>query len=172
MFIEQLLQAIDIVVVNGASSLCHRPFEALAEAFADFSGEVLPAGVAVIARERELGVAQRHGSVARDLLCLFAERVEGRPTRERFRSGHCDLLSSIACTPLNTRLKEGATLHTTQTQTGGSIPLPRGGWRPVSALPPVSGACRVMSNLASDAAGQSRGRSVNARTKRRTGSTV
>ena len=112
-FSQQLLQAFDVVVVNDASSLRCRPLQTVAEAFAHFSGEVLPAGVAVLTRDHELRVALRQGQVdmwqvhsrtcdgtgvtggdvARELLCLFAEGVERRTSRERLRSGHCDLLS-------------------------------------------------------------------------------
>ena len=119
-FSQQLLQTFDVVVVNDASSLRYRPLEPLAEALADFSGEVLPAGIAVLTRDHELRVALRQrqvdirqvrartcdgtgvtgGDVAREPLCLFTEGFERRTSRERLRSGHCDLLSSIACTPL------------------------------------------------------------------------
>src|SRR4029453_12564288 len=117
-----------------------RPLEALAEAFAHFSGEVLPAGVAVLTRDHELRIALRQGQVdmwqvhsctgdglgvtgsdvAREFLCLFSKGLERRTSRKRLRSGHCDLLSSIACAPLKTRLKEGA--HTTQTTQVGVFP--------------------------------------------------
>ena len=112
-FSQQLLQAFDVVVVNDASSLRCRPLQTFAEPFAHFSGEVLPAGVAVLTRDHELRVALRQrqvdirqmhprtrdgsgvtgGDVARELLCLFAEGFERRTSRERLRSGHCDLLS-------------------------------------------------------------------------------
>ena len=107
-FRQQLLQAFDVVVVNDASSLRCRPLESFAEAFADFSGEVLPACVAVLARDQELRVALRQrrvdirqmrartrdgtgvtgGDVAREFLCLFTEGFERRTSRERLRSGH------------------------------------------------------------------------------------
>ena len=110
---QQLLQAFDVVVVNDASSLCCRPLESFAEAFADFSGEVLPAGVAVLTGDHELRIALRQrqvdmwqvhartcdgsgvtgGDVARELLCLFTEGLERRTSRERLRSGHSDPLS-------------------------------------------------------------------------------
>src|SRR5215469_2806242 len=56
-FSQQLLQAFDVVVVNGACSLCCRALQTVTEAFAHLSGEVLPSGVAVLAREHELGIA-------------------------------------------------------------------------------------------------------------------
>jgi hypothetical protein len=56
-FPQQLLQAFDVVVVNEASSLPDRPLQTAAKALADFSGEVLPAAVAVLTRECELSVA-------------------------------------------------------------------------------------------------------------------
>jgi hypothetical protein len=56
-----LLQAVDVVVVNDASRLLGRPLQTFAKALADFSGEILPAGEAVLACECELGIAQRHG---------------------------------------------------------------------------------------------------------------
>ena len=110
-FSQQLLQAFDVVVVNDPSSLRYRPLEPLAEALADLSREVLPAGVAVLARDHELRVALRQrqvdtrqmrartrdgtgvtgGDVARELLCLFAEGFERRTDRERLRNGHCAL---------------------------------------------------------------------------------
>ena len=112
-FSQQLLQAFDVVVVNDASSLCCRPLESFAEAFADFSGEVLPAGVAVLAGDHELRVTLRQGQVnvwqlrpgtcdgsgvtggdlTRQLLGLFTEGLERRTNREGLRSGHGDLLS-------------------------------------------------------------------------------
>jgi len=84
-----------------------RPLQTCAEALTHFSREVLPAGVAVLTREYELGVALRQGQVnmwqlhpctcdgrgvtggdvARELLCLFTEGFEGRTSRERRRSG-------------------------------------------------------------------------------------
>ncbi len=105
--------AFDVVVVNDASSLLRCPLQTVAEAFAHFGGEILPAGEAVLTREHELGVALRQGQVylwelrprtcdgtgatggdvARELLRLFAEGFERRTGRERLRSGHCDLLS-------------------------------------------------------------------------------
>ncbi len=112
-FSQQLLQAFDVVVVNGVSSLCDRPLQTLAEALAHLRGEALPAGVAVLTREHELRVALRQGQVniwqlrartrdgaritggdvAPELLCLLTEGFERRTSRERLRSGHCDLLS-------------------------------------------------------------------------------
>src|SRR5262249_38333864 len=87
------------------------------EPFSHLGHEVLPAGVAVLARDHELRVALRQrqvdirqmrartryrngvtrGDVARELLCLFTERLERRTSRERFRCGHGDLLSCTAC---------------------------------------------------------------------------
>ena len=49
------------------------PLESRAQALADLGDEVLPTGVAVLTRERELGVAQRYRSISRELLGLFAE---------------------------------------------------------------------------------------------------
>jgi hypothetical protein len=115
-----LFQSIDIVVVNDASSLRNCPLQIVTKAFAHFSCEVLPAGVSVLTRDHELRVALRQGqirvwqlcprtcnridvpggNVARQSLGLFAERFERRTIREALRRGHCDLLSSIACTPL------------------------------------------------------------------------
>jgi hypothetical protein len=112
-FGQQLLQAFDVVVVNDAASLLDRPLEALAEAFAHFSGEVLPAGVAVLTRDHELRIAVRQGQVdmwqvhsctgdglgvtgsdvAREFLCLFSKGLERRTSRKRLRSGHCAPLS-------------------------------------------------------------------------------
>ena len=93
---QQLLQSLDVVVVNDALSLRCRPLQACAQAFAHFSGEVLPAGVAIFTRNHELRVALRQwrvdagqmhprpgdrrrvarGNVARELLCLFAKGLE------------------------------------------------------------------------------------------------
>src|SRR5205823_14017486 len=95
---QQLFQAFDIVAVNDASSLRCRPLQTPAEALAHFSGEVLPAGAAVLTRDHELRVALRHrqvgirqmrartrdggsvtgGDVTRELLCLFPEGFERR----------------------------------------------------------------------------------------------
>ena len=119
-FGQQLLQSFEVIVVNGAARLRCRPLQTLAETFAHFSGEVLPAGVAVFTRDHELRVALRQGQIdtwqlrsrpsdgrgvtcgdlSRELLGLFPEGLERRASRERLRSGHGDLLSSIACTPL------------------------------------------------------------------------
>ena len=75
--------------------------------------EVLPAAIAVLARDHELRVALRQrqidirqlrartrdgsgvtgGDVARESFCLFTEVFERRTSRERLRSGYCDLLS-------------------------------------------------------------------------------
>jgi hypothetical protein len=110
---QQLLQPFDVVVVNDGSSLHCRPLQTAAEAFAHFSGEVLPACVAVLTRDHELRVALRHGQintrqlrprtchrigvtsgdVARELLCLFTEGFERRTGWERLRSSHCAPLS-------------------------------------------------------------------------------
>src|SRR4030095_12267000 len=107
---------------------------------AHFGGEVLPAGEAVLTRDHELRVTLRHrhinmsqvlartrdglgvtgGDVAREFLCLFAKGLERRGGRKRTRRGQCRLLSSLACTPLKTRLKEGP--HTTQTTQVGVFP--------------------------------------------------
>ena len=112
-FSQQLLQACDVVVVNDASSLRCRPLQPFAEPLADLRREVLPAGVAVLARDHELRVALRQrqgdirqvrartrdgrgvtgGDVACELLCLFTEGFQRRTSREGLRSGHCDLLS-------------------------------------------------------------------------------
>src|SRR6266487_4521812 len=92
---------------------CAAPLQTAAEAFADFGSEVLPACVAVPTRDHELRVALRQGQanmwqlqprtcdgtgvtsgdIAGELLCLFTEGLERRTSRERLRSGHCDLLS-------------------------------------------------------------------------------
>jgi len=110
---RSLFQAFDVVVVNEASSLACRPLKTVAKSFAHFSSEVLPAGVAVLTREHELGIALRSGQVnmwqlhprtcdgrivtcgdvADELLCLFTEGFEGWTSRERLRRSHCDLLS-------------------------------------------------------------------------------
>jgi len=110
---QQLLQAVDVIVVNEAARLRNRPVEAFAQAFAHLRGEILPAGAAVLAREYQLRIALRQrqidvrhlrartgdgigmvgGGVARQFLCLFTEGFERRTSRKRFRSGHCDLLS-------------------------------------------------------------------------------
>ena len=58
-----MLQAFDVVVVNDASVLRCRTFQPFAEAFAHFSGEVLPAVVAVLARDDTLRVALRQRQV-------------------------------------------------------------------------------------------------------------
>src|SRR5262249_47865720 len=102
-----------IVVVYDASSLRCRPLQPPAEALTHFSGEVLPAGIAVLTGDYELRIALRQRQVdmwqvyartcdgtgvtgcniVRELLCLFAKGIERRPSWERPRSGHCDLLS-------------------------------------------------------------------------------
>jgi hypothetical protein len=69
--------------VNGAVSIRDGPLEIVAEAPADVSHEVLPAGEAVFPRERQLGVAVRQGSFARELLGLFTKGVERGARRER-----------------------------------------------------------------------------------------
>jgi hypothetical protein len=43
--------------VDSALGLVGSPFQPLAEAFGDFRGKVLPSGVAVFAREHQLGIA-------------------------------------------------------------------------------------------------------------------
>ena len=117
---DQSPQALDVVVVNDASSLRGGPLQSVTQTLTDFGREALPAGVAVLARDHELRIALRQGHVnlrrlrartcdgvrvasggiAREFLCLFTKGLEGRTSRERLRSGHCDLLSSIACAPL------------------------------------------------------------------------
>ena len=140
----KLLQAFDVVVVNDTSSLRCRPLQAVAEAFADLSGEVLPAGKAVLARDHELPLALRKGQIhirhlrprtcnrigvtsdqSRANSCLFAEGFERRTSRERLRrSSRPPFMNRLY--PAETRLKEGALAHDSD-QTGGSVPLPRGG---------------------------------------------
>jgi hypothetical protein len=113
MISHQLLQRFDVVVVNDVSSLLDRPLQTAAEALAHFSGEVLPAGVAVLTCDHELRVALRQGQIdirqlrahtcdgigiagsdlACELLGLFAKGFERRTIREGLRSRHCDLLS-------------------------------------------------------------------------------
>jgi hypothetical protein len=103
---QQSLQAFDVVVVNDAPSLRCRPLEPLAEPFADFSGQVLPSGIAVLASDDKLRVALRQrqvgmwqvdartrdgsgvtgGDVARELLCLLAEGFERPSKRATFRT--------------------------------------------------------------------------------------
>src|SRR5262247_576954 len=112
-FSQQLLLVFGVVVVNDASRLCYRPLQSAAKAFSHFSGEVLPAGVAVLTCDHELRVALRQGQVnvwqlrprscdrvggaggdvARKFLCLFTEGFERRTSGKGFRCGHCDLLS-------------------------------------------------------------------------------
>jgi hypothetical protein len=92
-YVETCIQAFDVVVVTDAFSLRYRPLEPLAEPLAYLGREVLPAGVAVLTREYELGIAQRRGLISSELLCLFTEGLEGRTSRERLRSGHTDPLS-------------------------------------------------------------------------------
>ena len=75
-FGQQLLQSFDVVVVNDAARLCCRPLQTLAEAIAHFSGEVLPAGVAVFTRDHELRVALRQGRV--DTWQLRSHPSDGR----------------------------------------------------------------------------------------------
>src|SRR5262249_57667278 len=107
-FGQQQLQAFDVVVVNDASTLCRRPLQTFVKAFAHFSREVLPPGVAVLTRDYELRVALRQGQVdirqvhartcdgagvtcgdvARELLCLFAEGLERGTARQSFRIDH------------------------------------------------------------------------------------
>src|SRR5690349_4328868 len=60
---HQLLQTLDVVVVDDAFSLHHRPFQTSAETLAHFGGEVLPTGVTVLTGEYELGVAERDGTI-------------------------------------------------------------------------------------------------------------
>jgi hypothetical protein len=110
---QQLLQRFDIVVVNDASSLCNRPLESLAKPLGDLGCEVLPAGKTILTRDDELRIALRQRwldarqmrprpcdcigvaarDVTRELLCLFAEGIERRTSRERLRQGHGSLLS-------------------------------------------------------------------------------
>jgi hypothetical protein len=91
------------------------PLEAVAGASAHFSGEVSPAGVAVLTRDHELRIALRQGhvdiwhvhsctgdglgvtgsDVASEFLGLFPKGLERRTSRKRLRRGHGDLLSSI-----------------------------------------------------------------------------
>src|SRR5262249_28815928 len=100
MFSEQPFECHDVVVVNGAMSRGQGRLEAAAGAPADFSGEGSPSSEAVLPRECELSLAQRQGSLTSDSLGLLAKGFERRTRRERVRSGHCALLSSIACAPL------------------------------------------------------------------------
>src|SRR5262245_30898204 len=97
---EQPFEYHDLVVVNGTMRLCESPLEIAADALADFSGEVPPSGEAVLPCECELSIAQRHGSLTRDSFGLLTKGFERRTWRERVGSGHCALLSSIACAPL------------------------------------------------------------------------
>ncbi len=160
-FSQQLLQAFDVVFVNEASSLRYRPLESLAEPFADLSREVLPAGVAVLARDHELRVALRQGQVnvwqlhprtcdgisvtggdvARELLCLFTEGFERRTSREGTSKWSLRPPFINRLCPAETRLKEGANAHDSD-QNRWECSLAAGWWRPVSALPPVSRDCR------------------------------
>ena len=138
--------------MNGAVSLLDGPLEIVAEAFADFSHEVLPAGEAVFTRERELGVALRQGvefgscararamaaaspaamSRASFLACLRRESRDGRGGRDLKRSLRPPFMNRLC--PAETRLKEGAHAHDSD-QNRWESSLAAGGWRPVSALP-------------------------------------
>ena len=95
---QQWLQAFDVVVVYDASSLPDRPFQTATKAFADFGGEILPAGKAVLTRDHQLRVTLRQrqvvirqmrartregsgvtgGDLAREPLGLFTERFQRR----------------------------------------------------------------------------------------------
>ena len=156
-FSQQLLQAFDVVVVNGASSLCRRPLQTAAKAFAHFSGEVLPACAAVFTRDHELRIALRQGQihirqlrprtcnrigvtggeVARELLCLFTGGI--RETDEPGETSKWSLRPPFMnrLYPAETRLKEGAHAHDSD-QNRWECSLAAGGWRPVNALPAVS----------------------------------
>ncbi len=72
-FGQQWLQAFGVVVVNEALGLGDGPFESRSHALADLGDEVLPARVAVLTRECELGAAQRERSISRERLGLFTE---------------------------------------------------------------------------------------------------
>jgi hypothetical protein len=105
-----VLQALDVVVVNGAVRLRCGPVDTGAKALVHLSGQVLPAGEAVVTRDDELRVALRQrrvdarqmrsrtregggitgGDVAREFLRLLTERLERRTNGERL---HGNLLS-------------------------------------------------------------------------------
>ena len=143
-FNQQLPQAFDVVVVNGASSLCCRPLQTVAEAFAHFRGEVLPAGEAVLTRDHELRVALRQrqvdvwqvrprtcdgagitgGDVTREFLCLFSEGLERRARGERL-SWQPPFMNRLY--PAEARLKEGANARDFRPNQVGVVPLPRVG---------------------------------------------
>src|SRR5262249_16040796 len=97
----------EVVVVDGCSSLRCRPLQPPAKAPAHFSREVLPAGIPVLACERELSFTKGDRPLVRELLGLFPERFERRAGRKGLRSRQDDLLSSNRLYPADTRLKEG-----------------------------------------------------------------
>jgi hypothetical protein len=112
-FSQQLSQTLDVVVVNDASSLRHRPIQTPAEPLAHLGGQVLPAVKAVFPRDHELSVTLRQrridirqvcartrdgvsvtgGDVARELLCLLAQGFQRWTSGQKLRRGHGDLLS-------------------------------------------------------------------------------
>src|SRR4029078_3554337 len=101
-----------VVVVNGVAALPRGTIETTADSLLNFGGKVLPARVAVLARDYELRVAlgqraidarqvsadtcDRHSSagrdIAREFLGLLTERVERRALGEGKRL-HANLLS-------------------------------------------------------------------------------
>ena len=109
-FSQQLLQSFDVVVVNRAARLRGGPVETTADSLVDLGGEVLPARVAVLARDDELRVALGQRAIdarqvgadtrdrrsiagrdiAREFLGLLTERVERRALGKRL---HGNLLS-------------------------------------------------------------------------------
>ena len=166
-FSQQLLQAFDVVVVNDASSLRCRPLQTVAEAFAHFSGEVLPAGVAVLTRDHELRVALRQGQVDMSAGAPAHVRWQRRHrrrcrarvslpvcggTRETDEQGETSKRSlrppfMNRLYPAETRLKEGANAHDSD-QTGGSVPLPRVGGALSARSRQYQGTAASMSNAA------------------------
>ena len=133
----------------------------VAEAFAHFSGEVLPACVAVLTREHELGVALRsragqHVAVApghvrwprrhrRRCRARVSWPVSGgiRGTDEQGETSKWSLRPPFMnrLYPAETRLKEGAKRTRLRTKQVGVFPC-RGWVAPCRALPAVSRDCR------------------------------
>ena len=72
---EQPPQRFDVIIVDGALGLRGGPGESVAGTPSDFTGEILPSGVAVLARHHELGIAP--GERQHDIGKLSARTRDG-----------------------------------------------------------------------------------------------
>src|SRR5262249_51145867 len=91
----------------------------------------------VLARERELRLAQWQRPIAREFLRLFPEGFERGTRRKGLRSRHERPPFINRLCPAETRLKEGA-IALDSDHNRWECSLAAGRWRPVSALPAVA----------------------------------